>query len=84
MPHLKSAYKNLRKSRKIAQVNREVKESLKKLLKKPVTAASLPALYKAIDKAAKRRIFSANKAARLKSSLAKKIGKTKPATKAAK
>ena len=83
MPHLKSAYKNLRKSRKIAQVNREVKESLKKLLKKPVTAASLPALYKAIDKAAKRRIFSANKAARLKSSFFKKLGKISSPKKAA-
>ena len=71
MPHLKSAYKNLRKSRKIAQVNREVKESLKKLLKKPVTAASLPALYKAIDKAAKRGVIKPNTASRQKSRLAK-------------
>ncbi|MEX1061575.1 MAG: 30S ribosomal protein S20 [Patescibacteria group bacterium] len=75
MPHLKSAYKNLRKSRRIAEVNRKVKENLKKLLKKPVTTTTLPALYKAIDKAAKRRIFPANKAAHLKSALARKIKK---------
>ena len=84
MPHLKSAYKNLRKSRKIAEQNRKVKDNLKKLLKKTVTETNLPTLYKAIDKAAKRRIFSANKASRLKSGLAKKIGKSKTATKAGK
>ncbi|NIT03748.1 30S ribosomal protein S20 [Candidatus Saccharibacteria bacterium] len=71
MPHTKSASKNLRKSRKRAAENQEIKEELKGLLKKSVTKKTLPTLYKKIDKAVKRNIFSAQKAARLKSRLAK-------------
>ncbi|GMR19346.1 MAG: hypothetical protein BMS9Abin34_481 [Patescibacteria group bacterium] len=75
MPHLKSAAKNLRKSRKRAEENRRIKEQVKKLLRGPVNAQTLPSLYKAIDKAVKRKLFSENKAARLKSQLAKKLAK---------
>jgi len=73
MPHLKSAFKNLRKSKKRAKENRLVKEEVKNLLKGPVTEKTLPSIYKAIDKATKRKIYPKNKAARLKSALAKKL-----------
>jgi len=73
MPHLKSAFKNLRKSRRRAAENRLIKGELNKLLKGPVTVKTLPNLYRAIDKAARRKIFAKNKAARLKGKLAKKV-----------
>ena len=75
MPHLKSAYKNLRKSRKIAEENRAIKASIKKLLKGPVTGKTLPAITKALDKAVKRKIYNPNKIARVKSGLAKRTAK---------
>ncbi|HEB13931.1 MAG TPA: 30S ribosomal protein S20 [candidate division WWE3 bacterium] len=75
MPHLKSAFKNLRKSKKRAEQNKEAKERVKKLLKGPVTEKTLPKIYKAIDKAAKRNIYPKNKAARLKSKLARQLAK---------
>lgn len=75
MPHLKSAFKNLRKSKKRAQQNKEVTEEVKRLLKGPVTEKTLPKIYKSIDKATKRKIYSKNKAARLKSKLAKQLAK---------
>lgn len=75
MPHLKSAFKNLRKSKKQAKENRRIKEQLKQLLKDPTTEKNLPDLYKAIDKATKRKILSENKAARFKSKLAKRLAK---------
>jgi len=73
MPHLKSAFKNLRKSRQRAAQNRKVKENLKRLLKGPATKKTLPTLYKEIDKAVRRKILPPNKAARMKSSLAKRV-----------
>ena len=73
MPHLKSAFKNLRKSRKRAAQNREIKDNLKLLLKGPVTKKTLPVLYKQIDKSVKKKILSPNKAGRVKSSLAKRV-----------
>jgi ribosomal protein S20 len=71
MPHLKSAYKNLRKSRRKAAINLKAKNNLKKAFKGPLTLKTLPAVTKAIDKAAKRGIISEGRAARLKSRLSK-------------
>lgn len=73
MPHLKSAAKHLRQSRNRAKENKKIKEQLKNLLKNAKSEKDLPVLYKAIDKAAKRRIIHANKAARMKSALSKKL-----------
>lgn len=73
MPHLKSAFKNLRKSRKRAAQNREIKGKLKRLLKGPTTKKTLPTLYKEIDKAVRRKILPPNRAARMKSRLAKRV-----------
>jgi ribosomal protein S20 len=73
MPHLKSAYKNLRKSRRKAAINLKAKGNLKKALKGPLTLKTWPTVTKAIDKAAKRGVISENKAGRLKSNLSKKI-----------
>lgn len=73
MPHLKSAYKNIRKSRRKAALNLKLKKSLRKVLKGPATAKNLPTVTKAIDKAARRKIISRSKAARLKSRLSKKV-----------
>ncbi len=73
MSHLKSAAKNLRKSRRRAQANLKIKAALKKLQRGPVTARTLPILTKSIDKAAKRKILTKARAARLKSRLSKKI-----------
>ena len=75
MPHMKSAYKNLRKSRRKTVINLKAKNNLKKALKGPLTLKTSAAVTKAIDKAAKRGIISDNKAARLKSNLSKKIKK---------
>lgn len=73
MAHLKSAAKHLRQSRRRAVENKKIKEQMKKLIKNAKGKKDLPALYKTIDKAAKRGIFHKNKAARLKSTLSKKL-----------
>jgi len=73
MPHLKSAAKSLRKSRRRAAANLKIKMALSKLLKGPITAKTLPTLIKSIDKAAKRKILTKARAARLKSRLSKKV-----------
>uniref|UniRef100_A0A831Z152 Small ribosomal subunit protein bS20 n=1 Tax=candidate division WWE3 bacterium TaxID=2053526 RepID=A0A831Z152_UNCKA len=73
MPHLKSAVKNLRKSRRKTALNLKLKAELHKVLRGPITARTLPIATKAIDKAAKRGVISKGKAARLKSGLSKKV-----------
>jgi len=75
MPHLKSAAKRLRQSRKRAEENKKIKERLKVLIKNAKSQKDLPELYKAIDKASKRRIFHQNKAARMKSAISRKLAK---------
>jgi ribosomal protein S20 len=73
MPHLKSAHKNLRKNQKREAENRRVVGKLEKLLRGPATAKTLPSLFKAIDKAAKRGIFSKGRGARIKSSISRRV-----------
>lgn len=74
MPVLKHAKKKLRQDKKRTLKNRKVRELFRGLVKKATaspTVESIALAYKEIDKAAKRHLMHPNKAARLKSSLAK-------------
>lgn len=78
MPVIRSAKKKLKIDRKRESANKK-KETLidsiiKKTQRKP-TPESIRKAFKAIDKGVKRNIFHKNKAARLKSRLAKLINK---------
>lgn len=85
MPIKKAAFKALRQTKKRTRRNRAKKEEIKKLgkrikrlleQKKRAEAEKLiPLFYKAADKAAKTRVFHANKASRLKARLTKRIKK---------
>lgn len=78
MPVLPHAKKALRSSARKATYNQIIKSSARTAMKnmklKP-SSAGLVLAYKTIDKAAKSHIFHANKAARLKSQLAKLLKK---------
>ena len=80
MPIIKSAVKALRQDKKRAKNNMPVKkkfrEAVKKARKKP-TLKNLKQAYSILDKAAKKKIIHKNKAARLKSRLAKLLKKKK-------
>ena len=86
MPITKSAKKALRQSERRRKRNTQKKDAYKELVKKMQKAveagktddarAMLPALYKAVDKAAKTRVIAKNKAARLKSRAAKLVART--------
>jgi small subunit ribosomal protein S20 len=84
MPVTKQARKKLRKDIKREKENLKVKLSFKKVLKKTKkspNAKNLSIASQAIDKTAKKGIIHKNKAARLKSRLAKQINPIKsPAT----
>lgn len=86
MPITKSAKKALRVAEKKTDVNRRRKTALKASLK-GVSASTIAKSFSMIDKAAKWGIIAQNKAARMKSQLAKRIGSTPasdaPAKKAA-
>ena len=74
MPILPHAKKALRASKNKTQYNREVKSAAVTAMKKMTLNPSqenLVVAYETIDKAAKRNIFHPNKAARLKSKMAK-------------
>jgi len=84
MPILKHAKKKLRQDTKRERERRKIKALYKAMLKKARTTPSkdsVSAAFKAIDKAAKINVIHVNKAARLKSSLAKVTSGT-PATQA--
>lgn len=68
MPVLKSAKKKLRRDIKKTKLNNLYRKRYKKALKKDINVA-----YSEIDKALKKRIIHKNKAARLKSRVAKRI-----------
>ncbi|MFZ5376502.1 MAG: 30S ribosomal protein S20 [Patescibacteria group bacterium] len=78
MPILDNAKKALRVSLKKAAANlpvkSRVKTSMDKVRKEPSPEAA-SAAYSAIDRAAKKKIFHKNKAARLKGQVAKLLGK---------
>jgi len=85
MPITKSAKKSLKVSESKRAHNKVIKIELEKALRK-VSASNVNEVISKIDKAAKTHLISKNKAARLKSRLAKKFGtskgvrqKTKPA-----
>ena len=78
MPVIKSAKKKLRQDKKRTADNTTYKRTYKKAVsvaKKATKAASsvLKKAYSAIDKATKKKIIHKNKAARLKSQVAKKL-----------
>lgn len=78
MPIIKSAKKALRQSESRRKRNQIWKEKLKEAVKKAVSEKSMAALsqaYKIIDKSAKRDLIKKNKASRMKSRLAKLLGK---------
>lgn len=74
MPILPSAKKALRSSRAKAVVNSRIKSRVRSTQKQMMadpTQGNLESAYRAIDKAAKKHLFHINKAARLKSQIAK-------------
>jgi len=84
MPNLKTAKKNLRKSKKRALTNKKYQNKIDflfKKIKKEIKKGSkslkelIKNFYKAVDKAAKKNIIHKNKASRLKSKIAKLIKK---------
>ena len=86
MPNKKSAKKELRKNIKRKAANKQIANRLKSAVKaniKKINAGdksvkeSLPATFKAIDKAAKKGIIKKNTASRKKSRLMKKVNSLK-------
>ena len=87
MPITKSTKKRLRQNPKRKGANDKRTLEMKKLLKEALMSLSknnkaevekkLPAIYKAIDKAAKRGVIKKNTAARKKSNIAKKLNASK-------
>lgn len=87
MPQIKSAIKKMRQSEKKAEANRNVKNKLKDKVdayKKKPTEKGYQEVTSLLDKAAKTNVLHKNKAARLKSRLAKYIGFPKSEPKEAK
>jgi small subunit ribosomal protein S20 len=86
MPIIKSAKKALRQNIKHRAVNKICKQKFKLILKETRTLAgtkkieeakkNLPAIYKALDKAAKTGAIKPNTAARKKSRITKLLSKT--------
>ncbi|OGH10519.1 MAG: hypothetical protein A2857_00840 [Candidatus Levybacteria bacterium RIFCSPHIGHO2_01_FULL_36_15] len=79
MPLTRSAIKKLRKDRKIEKKNESFKQELRRALKKAEKEKKSEQITQAIsltDKAVKKNIYHKNKAARLKSNLAKLTIKT--------
>ncbi len=78
MPIIASAAKKLRHDRKRTLQNERMRSKLQRLLKsmrKKPAKKTLASVFAVLDKAAKTRIIHPNKAARLKSRLAKLLAK---------
>lgn len=82
MPIKKAAFKALRQTKKRTIANRQVKLTVKKIIKetlalkdKTKVAEALRRAYKIIDKAAKKGVIKKNAAARKKSRLVKNLKK---------
>ncbi|MFH1855131.1 MAG: 30S ribosomal protein S20 [bacterium] len=73
MPIIESAKKALKQSRKRQKINLKKKVAIAEVKKKTKTAKDLEKAQSVLDKAAKTGYIHKNKAARLKSRLAKKI-----------
>ena len=81
MPVIKSAKKKLRKDRKKEIVNKNLKNLFKKNIKlaeRNPSEVNVKKAVKIIDKIAKKNIIHKNKAARIKSKLAKLLAGKKP------
>lgn len=81
MPVLKHARKKQRQDKKRTADNLKIKQTFKnliKLAKEKKTTESLSTAFSGIDKAVKKNIIHKNKAARLKSGLAKHIKSVEP------
>ena len=81
MPVIKSAKKKLRKDRKKELVNKNLKNLFKKavkLAKKNPSEANVRKAVKITDKTAKKNIIHKNKAARIKSQLARLLAGKRP------
>ena len=79
MPVIQSAKKALRRDRRRAIINKEIKIKIKEILKstrKNPNKKNLDLSFKILDRAAKKKIIHQNKASRLKSRLSKLL-KTK-------
>jgi small subunit ribosomal protein S20 len=79
MPVIKSAIKKLRQDRKKEVINdqwREKVDAAVKAVKKSHTAKNLDQAFSAIDKATKKNLMHANKAARMKSQISKLVPST--------
>lgn len=78
MPVTKSAKKKLRQDKKRTLVNQKTQNALKKAIKivQKKKAGDLGVLFSMIDKSVKNNFMHKNKAARLKSSLAKTVKNT--------
>lgn len=80
MPNIKSAKKRVLVAEKRAEANKAAKSSLKTAIKKAraegADAAVIKAAVVSVDKAAGKGLVHKNKAARLKSQLAKKANET--------
>lgn len=78
MPILKNAIKKMRQDAKRTKHNKDKKSTMKTVLKKAklnLSNESLSAAFSKIDKAAKTHLIHKNKAARIKSRLAKALNK---------
>lgn len=78
MPIIKSAKKKLRQDRKRARQNLLIKGAVRTAIltfKKKPTLLNLSKVFSELDKAAKKKVFHGNKAARLKSRLSKLLKK---------
>ena len=87
MPLLKHAKKKLKQDKKRTELNKNVKETYKKLVKKAkveLTPESMNKAFSAVDKAAKKFVIPNNKASRVKSALAKVFANPEKAAEAAK
>ena len=76
MPVTKSAKKALRRDHRRAKINKRIRQRLKKTLakaRKTKTQKGLVQAYRVLDRATKKGVLHKNKAARLKSRLAKTV-----------
>ncbi len=77
MPVIKSAIKKLRKDRvreiRNDEFRKELRDTLRQVKKSNADIAVLKEAYSIVDKAAKKNLLHSNKAARLKSQIAKTI-----------
>ena len=80
MPIIKSAIKKLRADKKRQKINRAIKSRATNLIgifRKEAKPEGLAAVFSALDRAAKGKIFHKKKADRLKSRLSKLLGRAK-------